>query len=391
MTIALCSSAPIATRSVRAAVLLALSGAAAMHCPTALAQQQSQAASNSVAEVMVTGSRIRGVEATGSNIVSLDREVIIESGAPTTGDLIRRLPQVIGLGASETASGAQNGAANVTRGVSVNLRGIGSNATLVLLGGHRMPPAGTQGQYTDASVIPSIALERLEVVADGGSAIYGSDAVTGVVNLVPRRNFEGAESSGRYAVGDEYQDWSIGQIGGFGWDGGNVTAAVEYVYHDSLSGTDRDFYTSDLRAFGGSDFRSQQCAPGNIVVAGVPYAIPSSSTGSNLTPGSFTPNTRNLCDNLKRGDIIGDLERLSAFVSFEQQLGERLQVFAEGFYSEREFSLLDSQVVSNLTVTSANPFYVNPTGGTGPVTVQYDFANDGGLPDNPGEASSWQA
>lgn len=391
MTIAIGSSAPLAIRKVRAAVLLALSGAAAMHSSAALAQQQSEAASNQPAEVLVTGSRIRGVEATGSNVVSLDREVIIESGAPTTGDLIRRLPQVIGLGASETASGAQNGAANVTRGVSVNLRGIGSNATLVLLGGHRMPPAGTQGQYTDASVIPSIALERLEVVADGGSAIYGSDAVTGVVNLVPRRNFEGAESAGRYAVGDDYQDWSIGQIGGFGWDGGNVTAAVEYVYHDALNGVDRDFYTSDLRAFGGSDLRSQQCAPGNIVVAGVPYAIPQSSTGSNLTPGSFTPNTRNLCDNLKRGDIIGDLERLSAFVSFEQDLGDRVQLFAEGFYSEREFSLLDSQVVSNLTVTNANPFYVNPTGGTGPVTVQYDFANDGGLPHNPGEANSWQA
>lgn len=380
-----------ASAAVRRAVVLALTSAVALNASSAFAQQQTQTEATGVAEVMVTGSRIRGVEATGSNVVALDRDVIIETGAPTTGDLIRRLPQVIGLGASETASGAQNGAANVTRGVSVNLRGIGSNATLLLLGGHRMPPAGTQGQYTDASVIPSIALERLEVVADGGSAIYGSDAVTGVVNLVPRRNFEGAESAARYAVGDDYSDWSIAQIGGFSWDSGHATTAVEYVYHDALNGADRDFYTSDLRRFGGSDFRSQQCSPGTILVGGVPYAIPASSNGTNLDPSSFTPNTRNLCDNLKRGDIIGDLERMSAFASFEQALTDRIDVFAEGFYSQREFTLRDSQVVSNLNVTSANPFYVNPTGGTGPVTVQYDFANDGGLPENPGEATSWQA
>ncbi|HEY5809201.1 MAG TPA: TonB-dependent receptor [Povalibacter sp.] len=375
------------SRSLRRTLTLAVAAAATVSTPHAFGQE---AGTEKLTEILVTGSRIRGVETTGSNVIALDRELIIESGAPTTGDLIRRLPQVIGLGASETASGAQNGAANVTRGVSVNLRGIGSNATLLLLGGHRMPPAGTQGQYTDASVIPSIALERLEVVADGGSAIYGSDAVTGVVNLVPRRNFEGAESSARYAVGDDYYDWSVGQIGGLDWNSGHVTAALEYVYHDSLSGSDRDFYTSDLRASGGSDLRAQQCVPGTILVGGVPYAVPQNSTGTNLTPASFTPNTRNLCDNLKRGDIMGDLQRLSGFAAFEQRFGERVTLFGEGFYSQREFSLLDSQVVSNLTVTSVNPFYVNPTGGTGPITVQYDFANDGGLPRNPGEAESWQ-
>lgn len=373
----------------RAVALVIASAATMIGASPALAQEQS--AASELTEVIVTGSRIRGVEAPGSNVIALDRDVILETGAPTTGDLLRRLPQVIGLGASETASGAQNGAANATRGIAVNLRGIGSNATLLLLGGHRMPPAGTQGQYTDASVIPSIALERLEVVADGGSAIYGSDAVTGVVNLVPRRKFEGAETAARYAVGDEYYDWSIGQIGGLSWNTGYVTAALEYTYHDRLRGRDRDFYTSDLRSSGGSDLRSQQCVPGTILVNNVPYAIPQNSTGTNLTPASFTPNTRNLCDNLKRGDIMGDLERLGGFAAFEQQLGERLTLFGEGFYSLRKFSLGDSQVVSNLTVTNTNPFYVNPTGGTGPITVQYDFANDGGLPRNPGEAESWQA
>ena len=376
-------------RALHHALGLALT-AASLSTTQAFAQTEA-AGSESLNEVVVTGSRIRGVEPTGSAVIALDRDVIVQTGAPTTSDLIRKLPQIVGLGASETASGAQNGAANATRGVAVNLRGIGSNATLLLLGGRRMPPAGTQGQFTDASVIPSIAVERLEVVADGGSAIYGSDAVTGVVNLVPRRDFSGAESSARYGVADGYYDWSVAQIGGFGWSTGHAMAAIEHTYHSALEGKDRDFYTSDLRRFGGDDLRSQQCAPGTILVGGVPYAMPANSTGTGLTPASFTPNTRNLCDNLKRGDIIPDLRRTSAFVAVTQDLGDAVTLFAEGYFSQRSFSLKDSQVVANLTVTSANPYYVNPTGGTGPVTVQYDFANDGGIPENPGEAESWQA
>jgi iron complex outermembrane receptor protein len=379
----------ISSRLLSRSIALALGLASIGMTSGALAQSDSPAPAE-VTEIVVTGSRIRGVEAVGSNVIAVDQEQIIETGTATTSDLIRKLPQIVGLGASETAASAQNGAANVTRGVSVNLRGIGSNATLLLFGGRRMPPAGTQGQYTDASVIPSIALERLEVVPDGGSAIYGSDAVTGVVNMIPRRDFTGAETAARYGSADGYDEWSVGQLFGFGWSSGHMMAALEYLEHDHLNGADRDFYTSNLVPGGGSDFRAQQCSPGTILVGTTPYAIPQSSTGTGLTPGSFTPNTRNVCDNIKRGDIIPSLERASAVISATQDLTESLSLFAEGFYSRREFGLQAAQIVSNLTVTNVNPFYVNPTGGTGPITVQYDFDNDGGLPNDPGRAQSWE-
>jgi iron complex outermembrane receptor protein len=369
------------------AIRLALSLATTGMVAPALAQ----APTTSLDEVVVTGSRIRGVEAVGSAVIEVDRAQIEESGAANTSDLLRKIPQVLGLGASETAATAQNGAANVTRGVAVNLRGIGSNATLLLLDGRRFPPAGTQGQFTDASVIPSLAIERLEVVADGGSAIYGSDAITGVVNIIPRKDFVGAESVARYGAADAYDDWSIGQLFGTNWQSGHLMAAIDYSQHSSLNGQDRDFYTSNLAPFGGTDLRSQQCVPGTILVGTVPYAIPQNSTGTGLTPASFTPNTRNLCDNLKRGDIIPELERVSAMFSAEQSLNDSLTLFTEGYYSRRTFALQASQIVSNLTVPTTNPFYVHPTGGTGPITVQYDFANDGGLPNDPGHAESWEA
>ena len=168
-------------------------------------------------DVVVTGSRIRGVAPVGSNVIAIDQAKIAEEPVISTNDLLRRVPQVVSLGANRAGGSGQNAAANATRGAGINLRGISTNATLLLYDGRRFPPQGTQGQFTDPSVIPSIALGRVEVVADGASAIYGSDAIAGVVNLraaqefrragrprplrLHRRQFQGI--SGRAIVGQE--------------------------------------------------------------------------------------------------------------------------------------------------------------------------------------------
>lgn len=339
-------------------------------------------------EVVVTGSRIRGVEAVGSNIVAIGREEVVSSGATSTADLLKKAPQVLGLGASETATSAQNGAANVTRGVGINLRGVGSNATLLLWNGRRFPSAGTQGQFTDPAVIPTLALERVEVVADGASAIYGSDAVAGVVNLILRKNFTGAEAYARYGSADSYDDKSAGLLLGTGWGGGSIMAAVDYNQHGALRGVDREFYSSDLRSRGGSDLRANMCFPGNIVVGGVFYAIP----GAGVTPataGALSPNTRNLCDNFRRQDIIPEQERASFVMSATQDIGDRVRVFAEGYYSNREFALTGQGQTAALTVPASNPFFVRPPGTTGGVTVNYDFTPSFGNPAVEGYALSY--
>jgi iron complex outermembrane receptor protein len=363
-------------------------------CSAALAglgasQAWSQPApAGAVEEVVVTGTRIRGVEAVGSNIIASNREEIVASGAPTTTDLLKKTPQIFGLGASETATSAQNGAANVTRGVGINLRGVGSNATLLLWNGRRFPAAGTQGQFTDPAVIPTLALERVEVVPDGASAIYGSDAVAGVVNLILRKTFSGGESFARYGGADGYHDYSLGQVLGKTWSGGHVMAAIQYDYHTALQGQDRDFYTSNLLARGGSDFRANQCFPGNVVVGGVFYAIPSTGV-TPATAGALTANTRNLCDNYRRQDILPEQERTSVVLSASQDVGDRVTVFADAYYSNREFKLRGQGVTAALTVPAANPFFVRPPGTTGAVTVNYDFGPSFGIPAVPGYALSY--
>src|SRR5688572_16588582 len=168
----------------------------------ALAQQSGETAGE-LEEIVVTGSSIRGVTNPGSPVITLGREELAATGLATSSDLARALPQVINLGADESRlGGAQDGAANTTRVSGINLRGIGNEATLLLIDGRRLAPAGVIKSLYDPNVIASSAVERLEVVVDGASAIYGSDAVAGVVNIITRKNFRGAETMLRYGHAD---------------------------------------------------------------------------------------------------------------------------------------------------------------------------------------------
>ncbi|MEO6339189.1 MAG: TonB-dependent receptor plug domain-containing protein, partial [Caulobacteraceae bacterium] len=234
------------TRSASTTHLMAGAAVCALLGTAAPAWAQAAAATSdaggAVEEIVVTGSRIRGVAPVGSNLVSLTHDEIVATGAFTTTDVLRSIPQIVGLGPSQTASSAQNGAANVTRGAGINLRGVGVNATLMLFDGRRLPAAGTQGQFTDPSIFPSIAIERVEVVPDGASAIYGSDAIAGVVNLILRKNFEGAEVRARIADGSgSFTESQVSGILGHSWGSGRLMIAVEHAYNTALKSGDRDF------------------------------------------------------------------------------------------------------------------------------------------------------
>ena len=326
-------------------------------------------------ELVVTGSRIRGVAPVGSALIAVDRDDIVASGAVTVTQLLQQLPQVFNLGISETSRG-QGGASNITYGSSVNIRGIGPFATLVLVNGHRVVPQGTSGFAVDPSVLPTIGLERVDVVADGASAIYGSDAVAGVVNLIQRRNVEGGEISLRYGDGDHYDEHQIGIVLGHKWNTGQFTLAFENARHSALSGRDRGFFRADQRDSGGGDFRPTLCNPGNIVIGGVSYAIPTGGvTAANRA--SLVAATVNRCDNLKIADLIPRQEHDSFSFTYNQEINDRLSVYAEGFAHRREFYLKGGAINASVTVPSTNPFFVAPPGLTPATeTVQYSFIND---------------
>lgn len=342
-----------------------------------------------VQDIVVTGSRIRMEAPIGSGITTVGRAEINNTPRVTLDRIIKELPQVFDLGVSENSRGQSGGSGNIVYGNSINLRGIGPNATLILVDGHRVV---NNGRSTDPSVLPTLGVERVEVVADGASAIYGSDAVAGVVNLIPRRNLNGVEAFARGGVAGEgdYSELSAGIAVGKVFDRGQVMIAYEHVEKSALSGDDRDFFTADQRAFGGNDYRITRCAPGTIRAGGIPYAIPAGGV-TPATAGQLVRNTTNLCEVTPGQDLIPKQRYNSVNGTFTFEINDWATIFADGFYSKRTFERNPAYGNAVLTVPQTNAFFVRPAGFAGTShTVDYSFINDAPRDTAIGYAESWQ-
>lgn len=317
-------------------------------------------------EIVVTGSRIRGVRLVGSTSTSVGQDILDHATATNVADVLKQMPQFSGIGVNEATSAVQGiNTSNITRGTAINLHGAGPAATLVLLDGQRMVASGQGGIYVDPSTIPAIALERVEIVADGGSSLYGSDAVAGVVNLILKKNFKGAQTSVRYGTAQGYDRLQISQLFGTTWTGGSVMLAYEHSYNSHLSGQKRDWYQSDLTARGGADYRSTFCNPGNVQTGGTYYTLPA------LTPG------RNRCDLQKLADLLPQSKRDNMVLTATQQVSAGTTLFAEGYFSNRTFHLNNVPTGGQYTVPSTNAYYVSPTGSASEV-AEYNFYKDFG-------------
>jgi iron complex outermembrane recepter protein len=259
---------------------------------------------------------------------------------------------------------------------------------LTLLDGHRMT---SNTRSVNPSVIPTLGLERIEVVADGSSAIYGSDAIAGVVNLIPRRNLDGAEASARYGRSEDgaFDELQMGIAGGKIWDTGQFMVAYEHVDRSNLSGDHRDFFTGNQTASGGRDYRVTTCSPGTITAGGITYAIP-----DNVTPGTsyaLVPGTANKCDQIVGQDLFPESKYDSVNTTFNQKIGDLVTVFADGFLSKRTYTRQPAYATATLTVPSTNAFFVRPTGFAGSsYTVGYNFIDDLPLNTQKGYTHSWE-
>jgi iron complex outermembrane recepter protein len=205
---------------------------------------------NGVETVVVTGTHIRGVPADSAQIIVYDRAAINQSGAVTLEDFSRQIPEnFASVGTLGVFSGSINGTGrnesgdNNNQGAGFNLHGLGSAETLTLINGHRIAAAGLSGQFVDISLIPLSAIERIEILPDGASAIYGADAVAGVVNIILRSDYDGAETSVRAGGATEGGDHegTVSQVIGTTWSGGSALVAYEYNRQNGLRADQRDF------------------------------------------------------------------------------------------------------------------------------------------------------
>lgn len=316
-------------------------------------------------DIVVTGSRIRGAAPVGSSVIAIDRASIEASGAVTTDRMIKEIPQVFDLGTSENSRGQSGGSNNITFGNAINIRGIGPYATLTLVDGHR---AVDNSRSVDPSVIPSLGLERVEVIADGASAVYGSDAVAGVVNLIPRRNLNGVEMLARAGIANDFYEEQFGIAAGKKGDWGQVMLAYEHVYRSNLNGDDRAFFRSNQTASGGHDYRTTLCDPGTISVGGVTYPIPAGGvTSANI--GSLVAGPANKCEGFNGQDLIPQTKYDSINGTATVHLADWLDFVGDGYWSKRSFHHLNGYSGTTVTVPTTNAFFVRPAGTVGTETV----------------------
>jgi iron complex outermembrane receptor protein len=198
-----------------------------------------------LAEVLVTGTHIGGAAPVGAPILTLDSTYIENSGYISTQELIQSIPQnfrggAAGASTDQLLSSGTNASYNSSFGSGINLRGLGSTATLVLVNGHRVASSGS-GYFTDISTIPISAIDHIDVLTDGASAIYGSEAIAGVVNIVLKKQTDGLEVGARYGAAHGFStDGGNGQIG-HEWTGGGFTFGGDFSHGSSLDVSERPF------------------------------------------------------------------------------------------------------------------------------------------------------
>lgn len=340
----------------------------------------------------VTGSNIKGVDTEKTLPVTLiTAEDIRVSGVSTMTELVETLPFSTNVSINETATGPNDARGDVS---TINLRNLGAGRTLVLLNGRRLSAYGvTPGtppvQFVNLNAIPFGAVEQVEVLRDGASAIYGSDAIGGVVNTILKKNYDGFEVGGRYTFasdGGSPRETSVTVAGGKQLNGGktNVTLVYSYYHRDLLMANERDYA-------GNADKRPLVDAPFNTNAnfnnlnssspAGRFTAV--SETGAGVSvPGVTAANGQFFYDpvtgvrgtgagptgfyNSQAGtQLLPTIDRHNVFGTVDHKLAPQVAAFGEvSYYDSKSFGQFDASPISQATdgVVIPRTNYYNPVG-----------------------------
>ncbi|MEQ8984135.1 MAG: TonB-dependent receptor plug domain-containing protein, partial [Deltaproteobacteria bacterium] len=325
--------------------------AAAAEATAEAAPVEGPAEEGEVEELMVTGSRIRRKDlSTPAPVAVIDTQTINNSGLITIGQILQNLP------AQSNAINIQfnNGGDGSTR---VNLRGLGAPRTLVLLNGRRVVPGGTGANASvDLNMVPIEIIERVEVLKDGASAVYGSDAIGGVVNIITKKDFSGVEAGTYFGAGQHgAEQFQASITAGETTDRSAFLMSFQYFRQEPMFAGARDFSKSDL-AFdwpsGDESTLGSSAPPEGLIIAG--------GGGGNDAWNEHTANndfvyfndpedgwrTAQLTGNSDVGEgdfynyqpenyLVTPAERYSIFGQGHYDLTDKVKLYAEALYSNR--------------------------------------------------------
>lgn len=367
-----------------AVALAAMAPSSSAQAQQATADAKPAANDDQVQEIIVTGTLIRGIAPVGSNAISIGESKLTETASLTSNELLATIPQVTNYFNRVPAADLAV-AVNQLQVSRPNIRNISPNnaassGTLILVDGHRIASVGITQASVDPDVIPTGAIERVDVVTEGGSATYGSDAVAGTINFVTRKRFDGVKADAHYGIADKYWQWDASATAGKDWGSGSAWVSYTYTRNRPLFGRDRDYihvlnYTA-APVNGVYPGRSTQCNVPNIniatklpaafgggLVSQTTYPYKPGATGASLVAG--TPNT---CDTSTDSAIIPAAERHGAMAGLYQELGETTTLTARAFYSRRS-TLATAPSLGTVTMSPNNPYSIAPAGAAlGPAT-----------------------
>ena len=336
---------------------------------TALAQDAVPAdadrADNS--DIVVTGTLIRGQAPTGSDLKAVTAEDISQLGVSDTSQLLGSIPSDSNFN-SRPQVGSFGQYQTVNAPILRYLGGgaSGSNSTLLLLNGHRLPGMGVTQTSADIDAIPRSAIERIDLVPDGGSATYGADAVGGVVNLVTRKRYDGLEVGGHFGKAADYTQWDVDVLAGKKWDNGSLWATYNYAHHSLIRNIDRDYSRDIDYSTNPPSFKSLNCSPGNYQAGGLVIG-PQYPGGFAFLPitnypiinGAPVTGAANRCDASDNGTFLPEESRHSAMAGLDVDLSDSINFNVTAFYTNRQSRSDGGPVAYNLT--SAYPGLPNGT------------------------------
>jgi iron complex outermembrane receptor protein len=335
--------------------------------------------------VVVTGSILRGTpEDAALPVDVLTSDELQLQGSPSNTDIIKALPFV---GATIAGDANPLGASRVQGASSINLRGLGNSRTLVLLNGRRLAPitSGTQ-TLIDTNSLPMAAVQRVEVLKDGGAATYGSDAIAGVVNFITATNYRGLEFNGNYSFIDGSDgDYTLTSRWGFGTETTDVLFSAGYTHRSELDMADRDFaYRPYLENPTGWSTSSNPgiYSVGNTAAAAVSFLDPGcEAAGGQLTPLAAVGTARNcLSHYIGYENLVDEQDMFHVYGQVTTDLGDHAKFNIEGLYSQINVNNVETAPSS----TVLNPPSTRSTGGpaTGVIPTRFFIpASNPGLQD----------